>query len=535
MTFNLVDEAWVPVERGGRQTLVSLREALTSAHAIDGLAPPRAALVPALLRQVLLPAVIDACGIPRSGDDWAKRWRGGRFEAAAIQTYLNEHRHRFDLFDPEHPFAQVADLQTARGDTKPSSRLIPSIAVGNNVPLFTARTESEPPPLAPSEAALWLVHTHCWDTAAIKTGAVDDPRVKGGKTTGNPTGPLGQLGVVVPIGSTLFETLLLNIPVRPDGLPPADRPQWRAEPAGPKWTERSPLGLLDLFTWQARRVRLFPSQNSEGPTVVREVIVTAGDRLDPDPDLEPHTAWSLDPKPKKGRPSRRPRRLRPGRNAWQGLDGLLAVEPPADGTMETSSLLRQAGDLLDVIGEGYPLSVLTVGVIYGSQQAVVDHVVVDEIPLPVAALRGDVDLRERLQSVVEQGELLARALNDLHADVRRAMGGEPIPWDRGQRPGVELVYILDQYVRRMLAGLQREPHRHEEADRAWQQVAFRHVMRLADRLLDDLPPSAFAGRLDLARNRTYRPANAERVFRRRIRAALPESFGPPSEQEASLR
>lgn len=534
VTYNLVDEPWLPVQKNGGQALVSLREALVAAQTFGDLLLPRATLVPAVLRQVLLPVVIHACDIPRNPAEWERRWHDGRFPADVIDSYLDEHRARFDLFHSVQPFAQVGDLRTTKGETKPSSLLIPSIANGNNVPLFSARTEDDAPALRPAEALWWLLHTHCWDTAAIKTGAVGDPRAKGGKTTGNPTGPLGQLGVVVPLGRSLFETLMLNTPIRADGLPRGDRPQWCGEPQEPSWAERGPLGLLDLFTWQARRVRLFPSDSPDG-VVVREVIVAAGDRLIADPDLEPHTAWALNPKPKSGEPPRRPRRLRAGRSAWQGLDSLLALDPPEDGTVETSDLLRRAADLIDVLGENYPLNVLTTGVIYGSQWAVVDHVVVDNIPLPVIALRRDADVRETLVTVVAQVDQLTRAINDLAADLRRAAGGDPVPWDRGQRPELELIHQLDPYVRRLLAGLQREPHREAEGIDAWQRTAYRTVRGLADRLLDALPPSAFAGRRD-ERDRVHRPANAERVFLLRVASALPrpEGTGPEgSLEEAS--
>lgn len=529
-TFDLTEQPWIPVDHEGQPTMVSLREALGRAHEFGDVTPPRATLVPALLRQVLLPVVIHACGIPRGEDEWAERWDAGCLDRQAIDTYLDGQRHRFDLFHPETPFGQVAHLETPKGERKPSSLLIPSINVGNNVPLFSARTEAEPPELTPADAAQWLLYTHCWDTAAIKTGAVGDPRMKGGKTTGNPTGPLGQLGVVIPTGRSLFETLLLNTPIVYDGLPTDDRPQWCADPLGPAWAERPPLGLLDLLTWQSRRIRLFPAEGPAG-TVVHEVIVAAGDRLVPDPDLEPHTAWNVNTKPKKGEMARRPRRLRAGRTGWQGLDGLLAVDPPPDGAMESSLLLRQVGRLADVVGETYPLSVLTVGVIYGSQWAVVDHVVVDQVPVPVAGLRVEPQLRGALTEMVQQSDDIARALNFLEADLRRAQGGDPIPWDRGQRTSVELIHDLDLSARRLLAGVQREPGRVEDGQRAWQKTGFRAAMHLADRLLDNVPPSAFAGRTDEERNRVHRPANAEASFRRSLAKALPLAVAPTTKQE----
>lgn len=533
MKFDLVHERWVPVQRDGTQAHVSLREALAEAHKIDDLAPPRPTMVPALLRQVLLPIVIDAEGIPRSETAWADRWQAGQLDVSAIDGYLERHHDRFDLFHPTQPFAQVGGLQTARQEADPSSLLIPSVASGNNVPLFSARLETEPPDLSPTEATLWLLHTHCWDTAGIKSGAKGDPKSRSGKVYGNHTGPLGQFEAVIPLGTSLFETLLLNTPTVPDGLRPGDRPQWRDDPAGPVWQERPPLGLLDLFTWQSRRIRLVPSQGPDSP-VVREVIVCAGDRLVADPDLEPHAAWRVEPRPGAGQPGRRGQRPRPGRNAWEGLDTLLALEPAEDSRSEASHLVKQAGGLFDVLGEDYPLRLLTAGVLYGNQSAVVEHIVADLMPIPVAALRQEQAAWELLTSIVAQTHQLADALNRLDGELRQARGGDPRPRNRGQRPEVEFVQQLDPQARRLLAGLQREPAREEEAAWAWEATAEHIVRELAHRMLDAVPPAAFAGREDPARNRVYRPANAEAQFRKAVSKTLPNRNTPPATlQEAS--
>ncbi|MBA2317187.1 MAG: type I-E CRISPR-associated protein Cse1/CasA [Euzebyales bacterium] len=520
MRFSLVEEPWIPVVRGGEPELVSLRDALRHAHDIQALTAPVGTQIPAMLRQVLLPVIIHATDLPAEEEEWGARWSAGRFDPEVVDAYLDEHAERFYLFHSDQPFAQVGDLRTAKDETKPSSLLIPSEAGGNNVPLFSSRTEAEAPTLTAAEAARWLLHVHCWDTAAIKTGVVGDPKVKNGKTTGNPTGPLGQLGVVIPTGRTLFETLLLNVPIQPDGLELADRPQWQGPVADATWSERPVRGLLDLLTWQARRVRLIPEEGQEG-LVVRRVIVAAGDRQPPAPDVEPHTTWVIDRKPKAGQPPRRPRRLRAGYAAWRGLEALIAIQGPGgQGTVETSRLLAQVADLReDQLDDTYPLTVLNVGAVYGNQSAVVEHVIVDALALPVAALRSDVDMREFLTGVVNQVDGLAKAVNFLAADLRRALGGEGVPWDQGQRPDVAVVHELDPLVRRLLAGLQHDPGQRGVAQRAWEQAAFRVVRAVADALLDAVPPAAFAGRE--RDKRRYVPAVAEQAFRSKVADLLP--------------
>ena len=247
---------------------------------------------------MLLPVVLDALGAPHSSSKWADRWRTGCFDEVRIIDYLDIHRHRFDLFDPVAPFAQVAGLRTAKDETKPVSLLLPEVTSGNNVPLFSASTDATPRRLSPAAAACVPLSAHCWDTAAIKSGAVGDPQVKSGKTTGNPTGPVGGARGDGPPGKTLAQTLLLNLPILDQGLRPADRPQWRAAPATPIWSTRAAPGLLDLLTFQARRIRLAPQLASDGMVSVSQVVLaaTANHR----PEYELHTMWRHDKKPETG-------------------------------------------------------------------------------------------------------------------------------------------------------------------------------------------------------------------------------------------
>lgn len=527
--FDLVHEPWVPVMGEGRRRDVSLLEALQRAHELGPLAVDDALQTVALLRQVLLPVLLDTFGAPHTAEEWAQRREEGAFDGERIAAYLARHAHRFDLFHDTTPFAQVAGLRTERDETKPVSLLLPAVAAGNNVPLFSARTEADPPSLTPAEAVRALLSGHCWDTAAIKSGVVGDPKAKAGKTTGNPTGPLGQLGVVVPIGPTLHETLMLNTPIISDGLAPDDVPQWRREPATAAWQQRPAAGLLDLLTWQSRRIRLVPETTDDGTVVVRRVVVAAGDRLTQIPvDVEPHTAWRENPRPKAGQPSVRPVRHVSGRSAWRGLAGLLATSAPTDDKVTAPLLLQQISNLRgeDYLPADYPLQVLTVGIEYGNQSAVVEDVIVDQIPLPVMALVADDSVRAVLLEVSRQAEELREAANRLGDDIRAACGADKIPWDRSQRLGDTLMQELTPVVRRMLRGLQREPERIDDAALAWRQTAHRLALTTVEPALDAAPPTAFLGR-QLTERVSMRLATAERRFR----AAVTRTLGDMADQD----
>lgn len=544
---DLVRGGWLPVVAtdGGRRE-EGLLGVLRRAHDVRRLGLSVPTMLPAVLRHTLLPVVWDALGVPRTPQQWADRFERRRFtpeELERLEDYLGPRfGDRFRLFDAVRPFAQVAGLTAVSGETKPSTLLVPSIASGNNVPLFSALSEADHLDLTPEQAALWLLHAQCWDTAAIKTGAKDDPKVAKGKTTGNPTGPLGQLGVIIPTGRTLYETLLLNTPILPDGLDPADRPQWDSpEPATARWSSRPARGLLDLMTFASRRIRLIEQETEHGPRV-RQVVICAGDRLERTAQEELHTAWNHTAKPKAGQAPQRPRRHVSGRTAWQGLAALLALNLPADGNgPTTSALLRQIGDLRaeDYLPAGYPLGVETCGLEYGNQSAVVENAIADSVPLPVTALvTQDPDLREAILECVAQADQTGRALDRLHTELRRAAGGDGLPRDKGERPSQRLLHAVDDRMRRLLAGLQGvdgDLEKLERGRKAWELVLWQAADREAGELLAAAPPRAVIGRVTKENNKetVHRSGRAEAWFRITLREALPRAAEARTTREAA--
>ncbi|MER5490672.1 type I-E CRISPR-associated protein Cse1/CasA [Streptomyces sp. NPDC002490] len=558
--FNLLDEPWQPVRpvgdgEGARPVRgVGLRELLLDADRFQDLVVDLPTQKPAIYRQLLLPLVVDALGRPANAAEWLETFRSGAFtgeQRRKLEAYFDEYGRFFDLFDPVQPFAQVPGLRTAKGETKGSALLVATAATGNNVPLFSSRTEGDPLELTPAEAARWLLHTQCWDTAAIKTGVVGDPRAKAGKTTGNPTGPLGQLGVVMPMGRTVYESLLLNISFG-QALLSDDAPQWRRRAtegdiahtlscALPAWQLRPARGLLDLWTWQSRRIRLIPEDTPAGPRVTR-VVVAAGDRLTTTPEVEPHTTWTTPPAggPRARKTTtagsaspQRPRRHQPGRAGWRGLEALLAVwntDKDRESTatragQRTSVLLGKLREVGARMPKAYPLQVELTGIVYGNQSAVIEDVFFDAIPLPVTALDPEGLVYDSLLGAVEQAESLASSVNRLSADLRRAAGAEPIPWDKGQRPGDTLLHALDPVVRRLLAGLRAVAEDFDASERglqAWEEKAERATWRVAEQVFATAAPGLFTGRTVIkdGKEHVYRLSTAEHAFRQRLDAIL---------------
>jgi len=312
--------------------------------------------------------------------------------------------------------------------------------------------------------------------------------------------------------------------VLPQKLRLDDRPQWKAEPAGPGWDKRDALGLLDLLTWQSRRIRLLAEPDGASPegVVVRRVVLCAGDRLAASVhEIEPHTAWRQVEKPGKGEPPVRPLRHQPGRSAWRGLDALLATAGSTGERVSAPALLTQLAALQDdgYVPEDLPLHVLTVGVRYGNQSAIVEDVMVDEIPLPVTALARDSAVRRTVLEIAGQAERLRVAANRLGDDLRAAAGAEKLPWDKGQRLGDMLVHSFTPVVRRLLAGLARNPDDAERAELAWRVAARRLAWEVAEPALSTAAPGTFLGR-DPDAPFGPRLAVAEMSFRRALNDTL---------------
>lgn len=508
-SFNLVDEPWLDhVTINGASATASLRDLLLDAHTIRDLSVEVPTQYPALIR-FLLAVLHRALGMrdgkqhesqPRIKDDWEYLYSLGHFPAEPINDYLDTWRDRFDLFHPKQPFFQVGGLTSLSGGRKPAGLLIPYAASGNNVPIFSQSAERQPVELTPPEAARWLLHVHCWDTAGIKTGAKGDPQAKQGKTTGNRTGLLGSLGVLIPTGRSLWETLMYNLLVLNDDIAPADdTPPWEREPLTAAWPTRLPHGVLDLYGWPGRRVRLFP-ERKDSEIAVRQVLVCAGDRLKDEStldSLEPHTAWyAVDDAASSAR--YRPSRHRPGQQLWRGLGGILGRRFEKGDGGPRSMAPHVLTHLRSVrLPKDKVLQLRAYGVVYGTQSSVVEETYTDVLPLPVALLRptGREGLDAMAVQCVEDSSRVAHALGQLAADVVLCSGGdESVQVARRNSAQNRLYLVLDQPFRAWIAKLRDE----EAADayRAeWHDRVRTEAQRLAQSIVDDAPPTALRTRM----------------------------------------
>lgn len=530
--FSLVDEPWIPVlDVVGQRRDVSLLGLFEQANYIRTIAcePPTQAF--AILRLAL--AILHrATGGPPGEAAWQRLWRSPGLPVADVAGYLAVHRDRLDLFHPAHPFYQVADLRA--GNEKPFGLEKLIADAPNGTPLLTTRAGSGTDSITPAEAARWLVHCQAYDPPGIKTGAVGDPRVKGGRGYPMAPAPLGCLGGIHLEGADLGETLLLNlIPVAPGWAPDDDRdlPVWERPPlteAEEAAATRGPFGLLGLYTWQARRIRLFGDRSG-----VTGAMISSGDPLDlQDMHLvEPMSVWGRSgPRERelKRVPVYLPRPHDPTRSLWRGLPALLPSpvaaggEPPPWATPLVMSWLGQL-TRNGVVSNHFRVRVRATGVAYGTEQAVIDEVIGDWLTMNVLLLADDPALRTAAVGAAADTDAAMNVLRTLAANLVRAAGGSPDRGGEAERATERGYALLDRAFRGWLAAL--GPDSHPDLARAdWQGLLRRAIDRIGAELVASAGPAASSGR-DI-RDRSghevhYSSEQAEAWFRSGLARALP--------------
>ena len=527
---NLVDLGWIPArDPDGTVVELGIRDVIARAHQLVGLSGDLPTQAFALTR-LLLAVLHSALRGPRDLDEWEELWEAKTLPVDRIDAYLQQHRDRFALFGPT-PFMQVADLHTAKNETFELSRLIADVP--NGAPMFSARRGDLSLSLA--EAARWLVHAQTYDVSGIKSGAVGDERVKGGRGYPIGVGWAGQLGGVLLEGRNLRETLLLNLlPADSDGLsrdPETDLPSWERPPSTAAESVpggRTPDGPVDLYTWQSRRIRLV----ADGYRVTR-VLLCNGDKLTPQNRhvVEPLTGWRRSPaqerKPDVTGVVYMPRKHDPDRSIWRGLQSLLPAHTSSKQGAEAADAIAPAvvewvGQLSvrKVIPKDYAFHVRAVGIHYGSKESVIDEVVHDSLALrALLAERGAVDEVYLVTDSVAAAEDAVRAVGNLAADLVAAAGGD----GAGLRSRtMEAAHAdLDPRFRRWLLTVEPGADRIErQVD--WHRTVGSVVVAAARALLTDLPPAAWAVRS--VRGRPLTAAHADAEFRRALRKAVPHAF-----------
>ncbi|WP_033441494.1 type I-E CRISPR-associated protein Cse1/CasA [Saccharothrix sp. NRRL B-16314] len=526
-SFDLIDQPWLIARTlDGELVELSLMDVFRRAHELAGLVGDVPTQVFALTR-LLLAVLHGALEGPRDLDHWEQLWSDGELPEAAVRGYLERHRSRFDLFGPETPFLQVAGLHTAKGEVSELNKLIADMPNGHQ--FFTTRLGGDVS-LSFAEAARWVVHCHAFDPSGIKSGAVGDARVKGGRGYPIGTGWSGYLGGVLPEGPSLRDTLLLNL-IAGDSESMArshseDPPTWERTPLGP--AEDSPVGRpsgpVDLYTWQSRRLRLVARGGR-----VTGVLICNGDRITPQNKhhVEPHTGWrrskAQEKKLREGTVYM-PREHDPERAVWRGLQSMLPGAVSAQGDEAAPFLaprvLEWIAEVEQIVGSDFPVRLHTIGMTYGSNSSTTADILDDTLSMRVVLLRREnAALAHAVVTSVRAADEAARAVGKLAANLAAAAGAGKDEREGPRTRAVELAYAdLGSAFRTWLRGL-RADTTPSEAETQWHRTAHRVVRALGAELLARAPMQAWSGRV--VDKRLVTSAHADRWFRTDLRAALP--------------
>lgn len=541
--FSLIDQPWIPVlDADGQRRDVSLLGLFAEAGDLRMIACELPTQSFAILRLALAILHRTTNGPPDEAA-WRTLWRDHRLPVTDIADYLEEFRDRFDLLHPKHPFYQVADLRAAKDNTYGLERLIADVP--NGIPFLTTRAGPGMESITPAEAARWLVHCQAYDPSGIKTGAVGDPRVKGGRGYPIGVGSVGALGGVHLEGATLLETLLLNLVPsesrwRVDDE--RDLPVWEREPqtaAEEDDSSRGPFGVLSLYTWQSRRIRLFGDAER-----ITGAMIANGDQLDWQDrhQLEPMSVFGRSgPREQKLKktPVYLPRPHDHSRALWRGLQSLLPAPPQSNGEAArqlSPMVVRWLAHLTvtGVVRPDFRTNTRAVSVTYGTQQAVIDEVFSDALTMNVLLLVEDSELRATAVAAADDAEAAVRVLRQLADNLARAAGSRDADSGEAERAAERAYALLDRAFRDWLAQL--GPTSDPTAERAeWQRQVRREILRLGADLVSAAGPAAWIGRTATDRDGRevhYSSFQADAWFRAGLAKALPMAAGPaPHRQE----
>ena len=541
--YNLLDEPWIPVRLvDGTITDVGLLELLRRTTDIADLACELPTQSIAIQRLIL--AIAYRVATPRDARDWARQWDEGAPTEQMIE-YLERWRDRFYLFGGRFPFMQVADLRTAKDAVSGLEKLIADVPNGEQ--FFTTRHGRALACIPPSEAARWLVHAQAYDPSGIRSGAVGDSQVKGGK--GYPIGPAwcGHLGLVWLKGKDLDETLVLNlIPASTAALRGVDSStDWGAcswEDLEPENSVRGDYSLLDpagtpkelsiprLLTWHSRRIRLVGDLSG-----VTGVVLAQGDKLAPQEMrlYEPQSLWRYStPQSKKFKTDvYMPRKFEAGRALWRNLPGTLPTVTTVQGVDKqpkqeflpsaTLSFHYQLDNAS--IQTTYPkvMRIQAVGVTYGPQESTFEDIYSDELTLSVAVMRVErEDLSAEIDRQVRLTEEVARDVGTLAANLARAAGESGDGAGDGARDRAKELFFsaVDTDFRTWLS--QVDGHESaRDAGRRWERALRQHATDIQAELVRGASSSAIIGR-DAGRG-YMNVGIAENYFRSALNKRLP--------------
>lgn len=503
--FNLLYEPWILVmDTGGKQEIVSLVDALRRAHTLKSLAGEMAAQDAAVLR--LLLAVLYAVFVRYNkdgmenmlGEDeenalirWEELYQQRSFPMEVIEQYLKQYEDRFWLFHPAHPFYQVQveeEIRDAQGipiyaTPKSLGALIGEISESSNkVRLFAGRRETGIPY---GEAARWLLYLQSCDVAPAGTSTIGDGRTI--KKYG--TGWLSKLGLIWANGSTLFETLMLNLVMGSEWVKwDSCKPIWEQDAQNDAASLENinpafPEDLCALYTMQFRRIHL--NRNAQKDEV-ESYSLWSGQSLEAkDAFLEPMTVW------KKTDQGYLPKTHQPSRVLWRDFSSIFVAGRNTQGVpgiLNWLNMLKYKG-ILDM----HVISLSIAGSVFTNNTAV-EHIFSDSLRVNAGLLEkfGSVwfgkvkDEISYMNSLVLEAVILLRKLSlAMGDDVSKQKINDAIE---------QIFFELDEPFRRWLGEIHPQEDDPDAMCLKWREQARGIVRSIGLKMTEKAGQKAFVGR-----------------------------------------
>lgn len=246
-SFNVLHEPWIPVVRmNGSPCELGILPCLQQSHELREIRDP-APVIEFGLYRLLVAFVLDALVLagrrPTHWQELRELRDSGNFNMTLLNSYAERCGDVFDLFHPDRPFLQH---RPNTENMKSIFDFFPVFPSGANIIHFAHQT-SEKQSVTPPQAARLLTMVAPFNVK-VKTGqpktVVGDPPV-----------------YALPMGSSLFETIILNLP-----LPNQRFTEQEERQAGPVWrsfpTDSQPgTTPAQSFTWPCRYILLSPPGN----------------------------------------------------------------------------------------------------------------------------------------------------------------------------------------------------------------------------------------------------------------------------------
>ena len=544
--FNLCNEPWIPVLYVSGQTQeVSLKQLFDESNSIrkihSGDATTDVAILGvavAIFFRAVLENTEEYGELYREPKKWIQNISsGGSEQLYFVQDYLKKYQDRFNLFDAERPFMQVADLHTSKGEVKPVSRLV----LDSESEYFSMRAEQALTSLSYAEAARYLVTVQAYDYSGIKSGAVGDPRVKGGRGYPIGVGWYGTTGKIIIHGENLIETLLycidyeqlLNVEKvkgKSHRIALQDKPVWERElpdtaaprayqggdPTKYKDEPAPAAGMCEILTWQSRRVRLFPENGR-----VTGVLVSNGDKwLDRNTYTDPLTAYRFS----KNQSTQThyvwmPQTHSAERTLWRGADALLTrLSSSQEKQNKPATVIRQISSG-KYFSPDTKTKIQLVGMVYGTQSSIVEETIDESVTLELGILTEQgAEISAMVRDNIQLTMDASIALGQYAGNLLRAAGKE-----YEFRPSVteSILHRMEDEFRSWLADLSVSDDVSAQAAK-WQSKVRRILESEADQLAVSAGPKAAIG--TIYDEQLYNTAKARRQFGGRLYKLLPLAY-----------